>query len=145
MGDDVADERPGVRQGLVLTGIGLLLICVLFAVLVPWDWLPGVRGGVPDVAPGDVFSPSQIDRAEAFAWPQRLLGWSSLAVSLLVTGALGFTRLGRRLVRRTPGPWWVATPLVVLAVLAAGEVATLPLSWWSRIRAVEAGLSTSST
>lgn len=140
----MADRAPGVRQGAVLTSLGALLLGVLLVVLVPWDWLPGVPGGLPDVAATDVFTADEVDRAEAYSWPQRILGWSSLAVSLVVACALGFTRLGRGLVRHSPGPWWVATPLVVLALLLAGEVSTLPLSWWARLRAVEAGLSTQS-
>lgn len=144
MADGTGEDRPSVRQGMLITGLGTALLVVLLAVAVPWDWLPSIPGGVPHVPATDVFTVDQIERAKHFAWPQRILGWSSLAVSLLVTCLLGLTRRGRSLVARAPGPWWVATPLAVLTVLAAGEVATAPLSAWARHRAVEAGLSTQS-
>ena len=57
---------------------------------------------------------------------QRHLGWASLAVSLVVALVLGLTRLGARLVRLMPGPWWVRRCSARCVMLLVGELATLP-------------------
>ena len=69
----------------------------------------------------DVFSSAQLRRGEAFSSAQRHLGWASLAVSFGLLLLLGLTRLGARLTRRLPGPWWVRALLATLAVLVLGS------------------------
>jgi STE24 endopeptidase len=68
--------------------------------------------------------------------------WSSLAVQLGVVGVLGFTQLGRRLVDRLPGPWWVQVPLAVLAVSVLLRLCTLPLAVAAQQHRLDNGLST---
>jgi STE24 endopeptidase len=89
-----------------------------------------------------VLSPDQLARAEAYSGPARLLGWSSLAVSMLVVCWLGFTRAGGRLVGRLRGWWWVRVLLGVAAVSLVGRLATLPFAYVGYRRRVEYGLST---
>lgn len=132
-------SRPSRRLGLVVTLSGLAAVGLLMYLLVPWDWVPG--GHLPPVHADEVFTRAQIDRAEAFADPQRLLGWSSLAVSVTITCAIGLTSWGRRMVTGLPPQWWLATPLAVLVVLLAGRLATLPFAWIARSRAMDAGLT----
>jgi len=77
-----------------------------------------------------VFTPAEIDRAEAYSSARRHLGWSSYLVSLVVASVLGFTSWGARLLGRVGGRlrWWLAVPLSVGVLLAIGRVATLPFS-----------------
>ncbi|MCH1868218.1 M48 family metalloprotease [Nocardioides sp. CFH 31398] len=121
---------------LLLAGGAFALLTLL---LVPWDPVPGAR---PPAAPADsVFTADQLARAEAYSSAARSWGRTSLVVSLGVSLVLGFTRLGRRLVARLPGPWWVAVPLAVVAVLLVGRLATLPFSALGRIESLRYGLT----
>jgi STE24 endopeptidase len=132
-----ASERSVALAVTVVAGLALV---ALAALLVPWD---PVTGGSPaPVAADEVFTAEQIARAEAFSRTSRLLSWSSLAVSLVVVGVLGFTRWGRRLVERLPGPWWLQVVLAVAAVELLGRLVTLPFAALLHDHYVEAGLST---
>ena len=76
----------------------------------------GARAGTSSTSAGARCSPpQQLQRGESYASMQRHLGWASLAVSLVVALVLGLTRLGARLVRLLPGPWWVKALLGTLA------------------------------
>jgi STE24 endopeptidase len=103
--------------------VGALAFGVLAWLLVPWQWVPG--GHYTHVTPADVFTPAQIARAERYSSLQRHLGWAGLAVSLVVALAIGLTPLGRALVQRIPGPWWVRVPLAAFVVLGIGTMATV--------------------
>jgi len=127
----------------VVALVGGVACIVLAAALVPWHPVPG--GGPASLpAPDTVLQPAQLARAEDYAGPARLLGWGSLAVSMLVVCWLGFTRAGQRLVGWLPGWWWVRVVLGVAAVSLVGRLATLPFSVVSYRRRVEYGLSTQS-
>lgn len=129
-------------MGLVVAvGAGLAFVA-LAVLLVPWHAVPG--GPVTDVPARSVFSAREIARAEQFSQWARVWSWSSLAVSLVVAAVLGFTRLGRRLVDRVPGPWWVRVVGGVTLVLLAGRLATLPLAVAARTHVRDYGLSTQS-
>ncbi|MCD4524942.1 M48 family metallopeptidase [Nocardioides sp. cx-173] len=135
-------EDPGAerRVALVTTLVGLVAFVALAAWLVPWDPVPG--GRLEPADPLSVFTPEQVERAEAFSHHARILSWSSLAVSLAVACWLGLTRRGRALFGRLPGPWWVQVPLAVAVVDLLRRVVTLPfavLLWRAR---VDEGLST---
>ncbi len=80
------------------------------------------------VDPGSVFTTSQLARADDFARWARIWSWGSLAVALVVAAALGFTRLGRSLMQRLPGPWWVRIVLGVAACDLIGRLGTLPFA-----------------
>jgi len=119
--------------------IGGLAFVVLAVVLVPWHPVPG--GSVEPVAASRVFTTAQLDRFDDFADRARLLGWSSLAVSLLVASLVGFTPLGRRLMGLLRGPWWVRVSLGTLVVLLAGTLATLPVRLVFRQQLLDYGLT----
>ena len=122
-------------MGVVL--LGALVFAGLGAWLVPWGASPG---GDP-VAATEVFTAAEIDRAETFAFTTRALSWGSLAVSLVVASLLGFTPLGRRLVDRLRGPWWVLVPVGAGLVLLVGRVVTLPLALLLRAHLIDYGLT----
>ena len=120
----------------VVGGTAFVLLAVL---LVPWHPIPG--GAVDAADPSRYFTPAELARGEDYARWARLWSWSSLAVSLVVASVLGFTRVGRSLVGRLPGPWWVRVPLAVTAVELIGRVVTLPFAVALRRHALDYGLS----
>ena len=120
-------------------GLGFV---VAAALLVPWSAVPA---GLPDaVAPGSVFSPEQLERAESFAWWARAWSWSSLAVQLLVVSLVGFTARGRRLFTRLPGRWFVQVVLAVALLELGQRVLTLPFAVAAHQHRLDHGLSTQS-
>lgn len=121
---------------VVIGGLGFVVAAALF---VPWHWVPG--GHLVSVSARDVFTPTQIDRAESYSAVQRHLGWASYAVSLVVALVLGLTSWGSRLVRRLPGWWWVKVVLGTFALLLIGRLVTLPFALWSRSVEMEHDLS----
>jgi len=121
---------------MALGGLGFAAVAWWF---VPWHPVPWRLG--PPVSPTDVFTADQIDRAESYAHTARLLGYASLAVSLVVVSLLGFTPWGRRLVDRIRGPWPVTVALAAFLVLLAGRLATLPLALVLRDHVHDYGLS----
>lgn len=123
------DSESLARRPAAFTTVAAgLAFVVLAALLVPWDWIPG--GHLVPASPTDVFTPAEIDRAEAYSSARRYLGWSSYLVSLLVALALGFTPWGARLLRSMARRlrWWLAVPVGVLLLLVIGRLATLPFS-----------------
>jgi len=133
------ETLPSRRLCWWLVGVSLTLLVVLGALLIPWSWVPG--GEVATVRASEVFSSEQLRRGEAFSSAQRHLGWASLAVSLGLLLLLGLTRLGARLTRRLPGPWWVRALLATLAVLVLGELVTAPFDLAMRSNALDYGLT----
>ncbi|GAA4721656.1 M48 family metallopeptidase [Nocardioides conyzicola] len=132
-------SSPDRRVALVVTAVGGLCFVLLAVLLVPWHPVPG---GTPDpVAASSVFSAEQIARAEDYSRWARVWSWSSLAVSLVVSCVLGFSRWGRRLVGRLPGWWWVRVVLAVAAVVVVGRVITLPFAVLMRRHVLANGLS----
>ena len=136
-------RRPGslssrtVAWGLV--AVGGLSFGLLAAVLVPWQPVPG---GAPDpVAARSVFTQAEISRAEDYAHTVRLLGWSSLVVSLLVACVLGFTAHGARLLGSRRLPWALTVIGLTAAVLTIGRLATLPFASLIRHQRLEEGLT----
>lgn len=132
---------PASRRLVVgmLVGLGALWL-LLAALWVPWHPVPG---GVPEpVGASELFSPAEIARAEDAARWSRAWSWSSLVLGLVVTGVLGFTRIGHRLVGRLPGPWWIVVPQAVALVLVTVRVVTLPLGAALHAHLVRIGLST---
>ena len=122
-----------------MVGVSLVLLVAMGALLIPWSWVPG--GQIASVQASEVFSAEQLRRGEAYASAQRHLGWASMAVSLALLLVLGLTRLGARLTRRLPGPWWVVALLATLGVLVLGELATAPFDLMMRDNALDAGLT----
>lgn len=128
------------RTGLLVAGLGAATFAVLAVLLVPWSPVPG--GSPPPARAEEWFTAEQLARAEHYAYWARVWSWSSLGLSLLVAGVLGFTRLGRRLVGRLPGPWWVVVVLAVAGLVLLGRLVTLPLGLGLHRLRVAEGLST---
>src|SRR5690349_8445995 len=61
---------------------GALAFVVIAALRVPWDPIPG--GTLHPPSATSVFTRAEIQRAEDFAGLQRILSWTSLAVSLVL-------------------------------------------------------------
>jgi STE24 endopeptidase len=133
---------PSRSLCLWVVGSSAVVFVVLAAVFVPWSWVPG--GHVVHVPGSEVFTAEQLRRGHTYSTMQRHLGWASLAVSLVVALVLGLTRLGGRLVRLLPGPWWLRAPLGTLALLVVGNLVTLPFDLVSRGHARDYGLTTQS-
>lgn len=130
-------RRPAVVTALV----ALVVLGVLAAVLVPWQWVPG--GRLVPMPVHDLFTTREIARAEHYAALRRVLGRSAYFGALLLAVVLGLTPLGARaarpLTRRVP--WWVAVPLLALGLLLAGRLLTLPLGLLMRRQDLRAGLT----
>ncbi len=121
--------------GGALVAAGCVLLGWLLVALVPWH---PVAGGTPAPVPAEtVFSRQEIAEAEAWAHLSRLIGWSSLGISLAVSSWLGFTSRGARLLGRIALPWWATVVGLTLVVNVIGWIATLPvalMSWQQRTR-----------
>jgi STE24 endopeptidase len=122
------EERPGLarRPALLTVLVVAVLLAVLAVLLVPWSWIPG--GHLVPRSAASLFTPEQLDRAERYSWLRRGLGWASYATSLALLVVLGLTRRGSRMLRRLPGPWWVAVPLGALVALLLERAVTLPFA-----------------
>ncbi|QIK76892.1 M48 family metallopeptidase [Nocardioides piscis] len=134
--------RLARHPALVVTLLSALGFVVVAAIWVPWQPVPG--GAPVAVRPESVFSADEIERAEDYAsWAR---GWSllSLAISLVVSSVLGFSRVGRRLMKRLPGPWWIKVVLGVLAISLVGRLATLACSIMLHRHRLANGLSNQS-
>ena len=112
-------ERRAAAGAAVVVALAMLAVVLLTT---PWTPLAGVPAGDPATD----FTAAQIARQHAFR--SDVLPWSTLSwvLSLLVPLVIGLTPLGPRLaawvrVRR----WYLAVPLVVVAVSLAGNLATL--------------------
>jgi STE24 endopeptidase len=125
---------------LVTFLVGTVAFVIVAALFIPWHPVPG---GTPAPVPESaVFTPAEIARANAYSDPARLLGWASLAVSLVVALVLGLTPIGRRLAGRLRGWWWVRVLQAVAALAVVGRLVTLPFAIIGHHRAVAYGLST---
>lgn len=131
-----APER-GVALGvLAVSGVAFLLLAWW---LVPWQPVPG---GMPDPAvPLSAFTQAELDRGEEYASGARWISWSATAVSLLVAGIFGFTRLGSQLLTRAGRRWVLWTAAAGFALVVVGRIATLPLALLNRERRLDYGLT----
>jgi STE24 endopeptidase len=127
------------RSAWVVVAGSVLVLALLGALLVPWDWLPG--GTLRPAAADEVFTADHLARAESYAASVRPLSWGSLAVSTAIALLLGLTRAGAGLMSRLPRRWWVAVPTGTAVLLALGRLATLPFALLVRERRLEAGLT----
>ena len=127
------------RTAVAVALVGVTAFVLLAVLAVPWDPVPGEPLRAAD--PASYFTAAEIARGEDFARWARVWSWSSLGVSLLVAGTLGLTRVGRALVARLPGRWWVQVPLAVAAVEVIGRLLTLPFAVALRRHVLDYGLS----
>ncbi|SDC59560.1 M48 family metallopeptidase [Nocardioides lianchengensis] len=133
---------PARTTALVTTAVGGVAFVVLAVLLVPWDPVPG--GPLTPTDPATLFTPEQLDRAAGFASRTDWIGWASLAVRLAAACWLGFSRRGRALFARLPGPWWVAVVLAVAVFEVGLRLLTLPFAVLMRRQLLAYGLSTQS-
>ena len=137
-------RRPAGLVGPGTAAVVLLLaLLALTALLVPLEVLPGAAP-VVDVARD--FTPAELAREQAFRGALRPPAYGSLLLGVAVAVALGFTRLGARLVEavaRPLGGGWVWQVLLgTLALGAVGRLVTLPLDVRSEQVLRRYGLST---
>ena len=129
------------RPALVTAVVSVVVLGVLAAVLVPWQWVPG--GRLVPMPVHDLFTPRELARIEHYSAVRRLLGWSAYFGSLVLAAVLGLTPLGARAARPLTrrAPWWAAVPLLALALLLAGRLLSLPLDLLMRRQDLRAGLT----
>jgi STE24 endopeptidase len=127
------------RVALWVAVTGAVAFVVIAVLRVPWDPIPG--GPLHPPPASSVFTRAEIRRAEDFSGLQRILSWTSLAVSLVLACVLGFTELGARVVDRVRGPWWWRVVVAVVGLTLADLLVTLPLVVLLRRRVLEYGLS----
>jgi len=98
------------------------------------------------VKPEAYFSPAQLERADKFRDPQRLIVLAGIALSGATLGliALRPPRRVRRLLERAGGHPVRGAALVGAGISVVVAVVGLPLAAWAHERAVDAGLSTQS-
>jgi STE24 endopeptidase len=123
-----------------LLGWGAAAVLAL-ALTTPWEWLPG---GLAPLQADAGLDPETLARIEDYRSKALPVGLATVAVSLAVTGLLGLTPLGARLVQALPGSRHRAVHrcLAVAVVVAIGVLVTLPLRVVGEQLARKAGLST---
>jgi len=140
--------RAGARAALVVAVVLGIALVVVIVVRTPWEVLPAPAGGRTPIDPTGGLSAEQVSRAEAFAAALRPAGLISLALALLVSGVLGLTPLGGRLLRAVAAPlgggWVWQVLLGVPALLLISTVITLPLAAYGEMVRHRYGLSTRS-
>lgn len=121
-----------------VVAIGAVLFVLLAWWLVPWSAAPD---GLTAADPRSVFSAAELSRGEDYSAGARIIGWAATAISLLVAGLFGFTRIGARLLRRAGRHWILWTVIATFGLTVIGRLATLPLALVSRERRLDAGLT----
>jgi STE24 endopeptidase len=135
------------RRAALATAVVLgTAVAVVIAVRTPWHVLPEPPGGYSPVDPTAGLPAEQVARAEAFAAALRPASLFSLVLSLAVSGVLGLTPLGARLVTavaRPVGGGRIARLLLgVAAVVVLGRLVTLPIAAYAEMVRHRYGLST---
>lgn len=130
------------RISLVTAALAGLTFVVLAALLVPWHPVPG--GELRPADPTSLFSAAQLERAQGFADRTVWIGYASMALRLIAACWLGFSRRGRALFARLPGPWWVGVVLAVAVFEVGLRLLTLPFAVLMRRQLLDYGLSTQS-
>lgn len=128
-----------MKRALLTMVVLLAVALAVVAVTVPFSVLAGAH---PRVDVGGDFTSAELAREQAYHAAVRLPAYASLAVSVLVAGLLGLTRLGGRLVGRLPGGWVAQAGLGTAVLLALGRIATLPLDVRVEVVLRRYGLST---
>jgi STE24 endopeptidase len=137
---DLAQQKGQRRAALLLLVLGGLGFAVVALLRVPWHWLPDGQA-LAHVAPRQVFTARQIERATSYSSEQRHLWVPSYVLALVIALLLGLTRLGALVLDHLPGWWWVRLALGSLLLLLVGEVLTLPFSLLERRNDLRAGLT----
>lgn len=123
----------------------VIAVVAIAVILVPWRVTPMSSGATAPDAARD-FTSAQVSRSAALAANLQPNALISLALSLLISAALGLTSLGARIVTAVAKPlgggwvWQVLLGSLALAVI--GRLATLPLSAYAENVRRRYGLST---
>lgn len=133
------------RAAWITLAFILLAILVLVLILVPWRVTAPLGGAtVPDAARD--FTPAQLSRSATLAAQLQPNALFSLAVSLAISGVLGLTPIGARILAAvaTPlgGGWFWQVVLGSLALTLIGRLATLPFTAYAETVLRNYGLST---
>jgi STE24 endopeptidase len=137
------------RRAALVTAVVLgTVVVVVIAVRTPWVPLPEPAGGYTPVDPTAGLSSAQVARAEAFAAALRPASLVSILLGLTVSGVLGLTPLGARVVAAVARPFGggrVAQVLLgTVALTVLGRLVTLPVSAYAETVRHRYGLSTRS-
>ena len=131
------------RAPLVALVVLLVALGVALAVVVPWDPLPGADLSGASLAD---FTAGQRAREVAFHDALRPASYFSLVLGIVLSLALGLTRVGGRVVRAVARPlgggWVWQVVLGTLAVTSLVRLARLPLSARAETVLRDYGLST---
>ena len=141
--------RDGARRIALLTAVVLgAAFVVVVAVRTPWTVLPTPPGGGTPLSDDAGLPAEVVRRAEAFAADIRPASLAGLLLGLAVSGVLGLTPWGSRLVtaagRLTGGRRPLTVLLGTLALVVVGRLVTLPLSAYGEVVRHRYGLSTRS-
>jgi STE24 endopeptidase len=136
------------RAALAVAVVLGVALAVVIAVRTPWHVLPEPAGGYSPVDPTAGLPAEQVARAKDFAAALRPASLFSLVLSLAVSGVLGLTRLGARLVtavaRPVGGGRIAQLVLGVAALVVLGRLVTLPIAAYAEMVRHRYGLSTRS-
>ena len=137
---------PTSRAALAALGVALVVVVLTTT---PWRTISEpVPGGPVAVDWSRDFTPQEKAREERFHREVRMPAYLSLAVGLLLAGALGLTPLGARLISAAARPigdrWFWQILLGGLAIALLAQLVTLPFSAWSEAVRRSYGLSTRS-
>lgn len=138
----------GARAALVTAVVLGAALVLVIALRTPWEVLPEPSGGRAPADPTGGLSAAELSRAESFAAAIRPASLASLVLGLVVSAALGLTRLGARIVRIAGRPFggrWAGEVLLgVLALAVIGRLVTVPLAAYGEVVRHRYGLSTRS-
>ncbi len=133
-----------MRAAWLVFGLLVVACGAAAALLVPWHLPAAPRAD--QLAALHEMPVAAVGRARAFRAALRPGTYTTLALGLLVALALGLTPLGARLVTAVGRPfgdhWLARAVLGGLAVIAVGELCTLPLAAWRETILRRYGLST---
>jgi len=137
---------PTSRAALAALGVALVVVVLTTT---PWRTISEpVPGGPVAVDWSRDFTPQEKAREDRFHREVRMPAYLSLAVGLLLAGALGLTPLGARLISAAARPigdrWFWQILLGGLAIALLAQLVTLPFSAWSEAVRRSYGLSTRS-
>lgn len=133
------------ERGWAALALAALVVSALVVVTVRWPRGLPPAPRVAQLAALGSLPAAQVARCRAYRRAVRRPGYAAMLLSLLVVLLLGLSPAGAALVdllaRPFDGHWLAAAILGGLAVLAAGQLAVLPLSAWRHRIAVRYGLS----
>lgn len=133
------------RAAWIALAVVLIALIALVVLLVPWRVAPLPAGGTVQEATRD-FTPPQLSRSAALASSLQPNALFSLAISLVVSAALGLTSFGARIItvvaKPLGGGWVWQVILGTLALALIGRLGTLPFSAYAETVLRRYGLST---